>query len=349
MKKLICFLIIVMLHSIIFSQNCSCEENFKWLKTTFEENDAGFSYVLAEKGENEYKNYNEKFTKKIKLISNNKDCAKTLSDWLSYFRSGHLSLKLIEEKNSVELTSSSEKPSIYNLHNNTLVLVIPSFEYSEKQSIDSLLLANHNKITSTENLIIDLRNNGGGSDESYYELIPFLYTNPIRTIGVELLSTKLNNKRLKDYIDNKSTTKANRIIATNYLQQLKNSLGEFVNLDSKRVHIKTLDTIYTYPKKIGVVINQDNGSTTEQFLLSAKQSKKVKLFGTTTAGVLDISNMYFVNSPCNEFELGYSISRSMRIPDMTIDNKGIPPDYYIDKSIPDKKWIEFVSKILTDN
>ena len=82
--------------------------------------------------------------------------------------------------------------------------------------------------------------------------------------------------------------------------------------------------------------------------IEVNKSKKVKLFGTTTSGVLDISNMYFVKSPCEQFELGYSLSRSMRIPEMTIDNVGIQPDYYIDKSIPKYEWVEFVTKTLKD-
>lgn len=82
--------------------------------------------------------------------------------------------------------------------------------------------------------------------------------------------------------------------------------------------------------------------------MAAKQSKKVKLFGRTTAGVLDISNMYFVNSPCGELELGYCLSRSMRIPEMTIDDKGIQPDYYMDKTIPVYQWIDFVAESLKE-
>ncbi len=119
--------------------------------------------------------------------------------------------------------------------------------------------------------------------------------------------------------------------------------------DTGEDHIgKLYINVYDHPKNVGILINEKNGSTTEQFLLAAKQSKKVKLFGVTTAGILDISNMYFVNSPDNEFKLGYSLSKSMRIPEMTIDNKGIQPDYYIDKSIPKYKWIEFVSNVLNE-
>ena len=134
--------------------------------------------------------------------------------------------------------------------------------------------------------------------------------------------------------------------AQNAYDKLVERPGEFVNLDEEPVSIETMDTVYTYPKNIGILINENNGSTTEQFLLAAKQSKKVKLFGTTTAGVLDISNMMFLPSPCEEFGLAYSLSRSMRIPDMTIDDKGIQPDYYLDKEIPAYKWIDFVETTL---
>jgi C-terminal processing protease CtpA/Prc len=97
---------------------------------------------------------------------------------------------------------------------------------------------------------------------------------------------------------------------------------------------------------VGIIIDNGCGSTTEQFLLAAKQSKKVKLFGVTTYGVLDISNMAFIESPCKEFELAYAMSRSLRIPEMTIDDIGLQPDFYIDKTIPQYKWVEFVNEIL---
>ncbi|RMG81468.1 MAG: peptidase S41, partial [Bacteroidetes bacterium] len=203
-------------------------------------------------------------------------------------------------------------------------------------------------ITSTENLIIDLRYNGGGSDMSFEKLLPIIYTNPIRTIGVEFLSTPLNNRRMVELMNYPDLSEEDKKWAKDALEILNQHIGEFVNLDSTTVTITTYDTIYLYPKNIGIIINEGNASTTEQFLLAAKQSKKVKLFGTTTFGALDISNMHFVNSPCNDLKLGYGLSRSMRIPDMTIDDKGIQPDYYIDKTIPTYKWIDFVYRTLNE-
>jgi len=134
--------------------------------------------------------------------------------------------------------------------------------------------------------------------------------------------------------------------AKNIYEKLQKKLGEFVFSIDVPVSVDRQSTVYKYPKNVGIIINEGNASTTEQFLLAAKQSKKVKLFGVTTAGALDISNMASIESPCNEFNLWYCMSRSMRIPDMTIDDIGLQPDYYLDKTIPQDKWVEFVNEIL---
>ena len=170
-----------------------------------------------------------------------------------------------------------------------------------------------------------------------------------------MYSTELNNKRMLDFYNNYEkygyTIEDSEYLKKAY-DKLNANLGKFVmiqgNGDGNTIDEEKLDKISPFPKNVGIIINNGNGSTTEQFLLAAKQSKKVKLFGTTTAGVLDISNMNFVDSPCKEFKLGYAISKSLRISDMAIDGKGISPDYYLDKSIQKYKWLDFVNGILNE-
>lgn len=111
-------------------------------------------------------------------------------------------------------------------------------------------MANMQTITKTENLIIDLQNNGGGSDGSYEKLIPLIYTNPIRIVGMELLSTPLNNKRMEEFANDLDASADDRKWAREAADKLNKNLGKFVNLDSSIVNIETFDTIYTYPKKL---------------------------------------------------------------------------------------------------
>lgn len=465
----------------LYAQSCDCSKNFEWVKKTFEVNDAGFEYALKQKGNQAYEDHNKRTAEKVKTAKTFSECGPLLYDWLTFFRSGHISIRPINKQETQQASSNQKsenkysdwetfpindkdfknylekgkisdyegiwetepykigikkkgnqyigfiiesgaetwtkgqvklkidasgnkinsifykrdhsadestdikfigknhlqigdftlsrvypklqdepkytqyfqsltvnKPYIEKLNETTLYFRIPSFRASEKQKIDSVITANKEKILSTENLIIDIRNGTGGSDASYDQLLPLIYTNPIRTVGVEYLSTKLNNQRMLDFINKPEYgfNEESKKWAKTSFDKLEKEHGKFVNLNENVVNTTKYDTIHPYPKNVGIIINQGNGSTDEQFLLAAKQSRKVKLFGTTTFGVLDVSNMYYVPSPCNEFQLGYSLSRSMRIPDFTIDSKGLQPDYYLDRSIPVYEWTEYVSNVL---
>lgn len=466
-------------NSVAQAQNCDCKTNFEWVKKTFEENDAGFQYVIDQKGKEAYQNHNQRILKKIKSLPKEGDCTKAIYEWLTFFRKGHIAIRKLETnaptpspqkeakeskpdnwetltvdldeferyltakktsdyegiwetnpykigikkigdayvgfiiesgypawkkgqikirfntkggtyylrdksanefvnptflgKNYLQLGNfslkrispkfetekevedylklmSDDNPSITALNATTLLLRIPSFNGGQKKAIDSVIALNKEKILKTENVIIDLRDNGGGSDSSFNELLPFMYTNPTRGVGVAFYSTKLNNQRMLDFATKPEYgfDEEGKKWAKKSYDTLEKQLGQFVNLDSTTVSVNKQDKIYPFPKNIGIIINQNCASTTEQFLLEAKQSKKVKLFGTTTYGALDISNMNFVKSPCHEFELGYCLSKSFRIPEMTIDSKGIQPDFYIDKSIPEYQWINYVNSILNE-
>lgn len=468
---------------LTYAQNCSCADNFVWLKETFEKNDAGFQYVIDKKGIEEYTNHLNYYEEKVKTIDSKQECLENLQNWLYFFRKGHLwidfasdtvtqenaildtlkirnqyknwetfpyneneynkylskikepglegvwfsepykigvkknkneyigfiieadgvywskaqvKFKIKEENGKYDAVYYMQDHSVQNIKNielignnylkmdfvllkrvspcfpsnklvemyfniftkneayfekiteNTTLLRIPSFDYANKKIIDSLIENNMNIISSKENLIIDLRFNGGGSDNCFEKIIPIIYTNPIRTIGVEFLSSKTNNLRMIEFMNDPEFSEEDKKWAKTAFEKLNQHIGEFVSLDTTIIDIIAYDTIYLYPKNVGIIINNGCGSTTEQFLLAAKQSKKVKLFGTTTYGSLDISNMHFVKSPCNDFELGYGLSRSKRIPNMTIDGKGIQPDYYIDETINTYDWVDFVNKILSN-
>ncbi len=477
MSKMMFCKILLLVFSFSVSQAqeiCDCEKNFKWIKETFEKNDAGFAYAIRQKGQKAYESHTVQYLQKIKSIKSRDKCADMINEWLGFFRKGHfgvialhnnvsssniagniskwptlaiqedafrkeLSLKqnpgfegiwktgaytiaiqkqlqgykgtIISSTNpawkpgmvKLEINSDStgafymgdfsankmykinkanlitpntlklativldrtypiiqetaehkqyakimttSGPYLEMLSQKTLYFHVPSFDGPHKHLIDSVINANKNILQQSENLIIDLRNNGGGNDDSYNNIIPYLYTNPIRVVSMELYSTPLNNKRMEAYLSIPDLSERSRTQVNKALKSLNDSLGKFVNFGAPYVVVQKQDSVFPFPKKVAIIINAGNGSSAEQFILAAKQSKKTKFFGVNTMGVLDFSNMNFVETPDKQFRFGYSISKSYRIPDMAIDGVGIQPDYYIDKTIPNEKWVQFVQQVI---
>lgn len=455
-----------------YGQACNCNLNFKWVKKTFEDNDAGYQKIIDLKGKQAYSANTELYMPKIKSAKTITQCASVINEWIKFFRKGHIGvfpadeqlndnpnaywektsvdlqqfknhlsnkipdyegiwdldnykIGIVKEKNryigfiiesgniswkkneiklkftigddgdsltyytesksiefykNVELVGNNylqaggymlkrdfpkfendnrqiedyykrmtaKQPYAEILNDKTIYIRIPSFNLKYKKNIDSVILKYKDKILTTENLVIDLLDNGGGGDDSYQELMPFLYTNPLRNIAAAHRSTKFNNQNLLDNFNNPEYgfSAEDKKWAKQSYDKLESHLGKFVNLGDNTIDIEKRDTIYPYPKNVGIIINEHNGSTTEQFLLAAKQSKKVKLFGRTTFGALDMSNLNVVKSPSNNIVLIYATSRSFRIPEMPIDDIGIQPDFYLDRTIPTFKWVAYVNEIL---
>jgi hypothetical protein len=331
-------LLLVLFSNFSFAQSCNCVENFNWMVKTFEENDAGFQYVLAKKGEDYYEDYKNRLTVKLSDTLTAKECLSLMNDYTKFFRGGHIQvgwnrsftefaeqmvkkatskllgknysekeiLKIISKKNSshflegiwlfpewnvklgvlqnednpnkfsfyklaydvdfenidiifdvdydstqksysfnnlfhsvygdrlkidtvrnvisytrrgiehflVKLSNNVEgkqssnstykfltstKPYFEKLTPQTLYLRIPSFNYENKIGIDSILKKNEELIKSVPNLIIDIRNGTGGSDDSYAGLIPFIQTNTTYSTGQQFYATELNAKGYEFY------------------------------------------------------------------------------------------------------------------------------------------------------
>lgn len=369
--KLIVLLLFVQV-TAIYSQNCDCEKEFEWVVNTFKDNDAGYEYIVDKRGIDDYNRFEEKQREKSVGVTDINQCKKILGDWLKYFRHGHLFIntfsdndwsyfsyfmpegyKPVRLKNQDNQAPEStyrakpENPYIKELSDQTLYLYISSLEVDYKILIDSVLQANKNLLKQTPNLIIDIRDSRGGSDDSFSGIIPYMYTSPIRYVGTEIRATEMNALGYENYIkmfekvDNqKQIEKCKRVI-----NQINTNFGNFfvpegddvIQIDSSYVRLP-------FPEKIGVICDKSNGSSDEEFLLTAKQSSKVKIFGRTTSGKLDISNMNFAFSPSGVFWLGYGMTKSFRIPDFCIDDIGLQPDYLIDRTVSD--WIRFTQEVL---
>ncbi len=234
------------------------------------------------------------------------------------------------------------------LTNKTTILKLSNFSYPFVVTIESLIEKNRNILENSENLIIDLRGNGGGTTDAFEKILPYILTNPIRSVGAEYLSTPTFINGLKKY--NSSFTdkeKHKEEIADNErkIKLLEANPGKFVNFSSNIIETNTITLAAKSPKQIVFLADNKVASSGEALLLIAKQSKKVKVIGTPTSGVLDYANAYFFDDfVCTNYRLLMPTYRSLRIPEYPIDNIGIQPDIYMDKTIED--WEKYAVEYL---
>lgn len=245
----------------------------------------------------------------------------------TYLREG---IKQAKNEKTSEATVSSEILSA-----KTLYLKINTFNQNNAKKIDSLFKANQSNLAQMPNLILDLRNNGGGADFSYRPVTPYLYTEPIRNIGSDVLATADNITGWAAVATTDGIPPDQKNFMNGVIKKMEQNKGKFISFSEDSTI--SFDSILPNPKTVVILINKNCGSTTEEFLLLAKQSSKVTLMGEPTAGVLDYANVRGADFSCMPYMLYWATTRSKRIDQgMGIDNVGIMPDK---KLKPEEDWI----------
>ena len=228
-----------------------------------------------------------------------------------------------------------------SVDDSTMLLTLPDFDIAHKKIIDSLLTTHQSRLLKTPYLLIDVRSNGGGWDAAYKPIMDYLYTNPIIGVSSNLLVTPENLNKWEGHFndpDIPADTKAG--IGTMITAMKKLPMGQYLKRPDDTT---TLTTIYPMPRRVAVLIGRNCGSSGEEFVLAARQSKKVTLLGENTAGVLDYANVHELSVPGSRFQLYYATSRTNR--SQLIDNIGIAPDVRIPANITN--WIEYARQYIS--
>jgi C-terminal processing protease CtpA/Prc len=87
-----------------------------------------------------------------------------------------------------------------------------------------------------------------------------------------------------------------------------------------------LDTVYPLPRAVALLVDRRCASSCEQFILDARQSRKVTVIGTgNTRGMLDYGNLRRVPLPSGQRRFFMPTARSRRLPANSMDRTGIAP------------------------
>ena len=208
-------------------------------------------------------------------------------------------------------------------------------DFADPDTISSLIRDNEDLIGSAESLIVDVRINNGGSDASYFELLPYIYPDEEKDFFDPELDTMLYNctERTCDLQINL----LNEVLLEIKDEQTKTMLKEFKNFfeqnrgkgfvdggDNSAI-MKGKKT----PAKVIVLSDVYCGSAGDSFVESAKLSDKVTVIGRATAGLNDYTNLTIMKWE-EGFELWYPTSKLKRIDDGEgMTGIGIEPDIYI--------------------
>jgi hypothetical protein len=226
------------------------------------------------------------------------------------------------------------------LTDRTSLLCMSSFDDAYVKKIEKIVSDNQQAIENCENLIIDIRNNGGGTYDAYDEILPYITTNNIRGVGQEYLVTQTLIDGVESWFDDE----AGREMGRRWISMFEGNIGKFINVDTTDVSISRIKIAEHSPKQIAVLVNKGTASSGEAFTLAAKQSKKVKILGVPTYGAIDYGSASPFDFGSENYILVMPTWRAMRLPDFPIDNIGVQPDIYLDKSVED--WIQFAVEYL---
>ena len=203
-----------------------------------------------------------------------------------------------------------------------------------------------------QNLIVDIRGNGGGSDDQYYPFMKLLYKQKGKTHGASLRNSPGNRARWRLYAEDNE-----------WLQTLIDSAdahaadpwfavtAEEVIHEEERIDPRR-------PLKTAIIIDRSVASSGEQMLLDIRSvAPDVRVYGRdNTLGCIDISNVTSVQLPHvpNSINLPTTLSRRVILGEKLIDGYGIEPDVRLDLPLPDSltdnvdEWVRYVARQLEE-
>lgn len=210
-------------------------------------------------------------------------------------------------------------------------------DFFEPDEINEFILRYDGEIRRCENLIIDVRKNCGGTDTAFFPLIKYglkpndeLCGTPLFGGGMEINYTERNvDIRLK--IIEEYRKKASPPILKHFdeaIALLKANRGRgFVTVAPDDTEI--FDGQGTVlPRKVYVLTDCMCGSSGESFVQVMSRLSKVTVVGRPTAGILDYSNLAYVDY--GEWGFNYPTSRELALDSGGgMSKKGVPVDVYL--------------------
>lgn len=177
MRLLFTIIIIVIYNITSFTQteSCNCAADFEYVRNKIEKEHPGFKINIKDSGESYYKALVTNILNKIKQSENltKATCAAYIQEYFSFFKDKHLSVSAepVQDKSERALDKDLQLSS---LDDATFYMRLPTFYKSYWREIDAFYDSIIPQLPERNRLVIDLRNNTGGGERMFEELVQFL-------------------------------------------------------------------------------------------------------------------------------------------------------------------------------
>jgi hypothetical protein len=231
-------------------------------------------------------------------------------------------------------TSQDKSYEFRELNDSTNYLRLSSFDARLTMELDSFYQSIDQQIRSKPYLIIDIRNNGGGSESSYFNLLPYAYTRPLQIDSASVWVTPENIKRYEE----SSTGDYKELVA----RMKKATPYTFIPQVEGAKNTWSLDSVTAHPIKIALLYNRGTASAGEGMIQYFIQSDKVITIGENSGGYIGYGNVMSAIVPCEKFTVQSTTTRYLQ--KSKYEFVGIEPKYKVKKS---EDWIRFAEKMLS--
>jgi hypothetical protein len=211
-----------------------------------------------------------------------------------------------------------------------------SFDGYLTSELDSFYTVIEKAVKSKPYLIIDIRNNGGGAERAYFNLLQYAYTRPLK-IDPALIWVSPEN--IKSYEETSAE------INKELIERMKAAKTfSFIPLVENGENTWALDSSTVFPKKIGLLFNRGTASSAEGMIHYFMQSDKVITIGENSGGYMGYGNVMTAQLPCEKFTIRSTTTKYFE--KSRYEFVGIAPMYKASKK---QDWILYAQQLLFKN
>ncbi len=219
------------------------------------------------------------------------------------------------------------------LNDSTNYIRVSSFDAKLTDELDSFYRQVDKEIRDKPYLVVDIRNNGGGSERSYFNLLAYAYTKPLKLDSALVWVSPENIKRYEEAAPGNHT----RLI-----ERMKTAKPfSFIPQTEESTNTWALDSATIYPKKIALLYDRGTASSGEGLIVYFKQSDKVITIGENSGGYMGYGNVMTAQTPCEQFTIRSTTTRYFE--KSQYEFVGVEPMYKVSR---DQDWIKYAQELL---